>query len=208
MTLRTGTGNLSGLNCARPAWSSERPTNRAKRNSSMASIFGPMTPLPAIFIRLIEIGRAVEGHSEAVGQLMRGLGREEWINTLMPKEYLAQAQRLPLTDLICLIQGLVTAEARLHWSGGTAASAIRLFRILDERYAARADQLGDWILQHTKNPYLPCGWHNEGQRTMETYRRIPGWWEARRKSNEQESDRQYEVSLRRWEHDKRKDRRE
>jgi hypothetical protein len=176
--------------------------------ATMTSTFDLITPLPPTFMRLIEIGRAVERHSEGVDELLRGLAYDEWINCSLPTPYFAQAKRIPFDDLVCLILGLVTAEARLHWSGGSAASVIRLFRILEVRHAGRADQLGDWILQHTDNPYLPCGWQNEGQRTMEMYRRIPTWWEARRKAHEQECDRKYEEALRRWEHDKRKDRRD
>jgi hypothetical protein len=140
--------------------------------SLMTSTFSMITPLPPTFMRLIELGRAVDGNAEGTEELLRGLAYDEWINWSMPAPSFDQAMRLPTDELEMLIRGLVTAETRLHWAGGSVASGIRLFGILEGRDAMRADELGDWILQHTDNPYLPCGWRSEGQRTMADYRRV------------------------------------
>lgn len=154
-------------------------------------------PIPEVFARLIEIGEAVDRDELRVQQLLPAVVRDEPINRYLPQGYLSAARKLTSRDLDLLIRGFVTAESRLCWLGGSAAMGIRLFHLLDEQDPGKADLLGDWILRHEYNPYLPCGWIREGTSTMEQYRQIPARREARQRRHEENCLNRHVESLRR-----------
>ena len=67
------------------------------------------------------------------------------------------AESLTLSDLILLVQMLTIMERDFGWLGGSVASAIWVFRIVQHREPRVADLLAEWISQRTHNDWLPYG---------------------------------------------------
>jgi hypothetical protein len=63
-------------------------------------------------------------------------------------------------------RGLVIAEEQLHWSGGSVAAAIWVFRSFQRKYPGAADELAEWMLQHSSNPWVPYGTNRGSARSL------------------------------------------
>ena len=63
-------------------------------------------------------------------------------------------------------RGLVIAEEHLRWSGGSVAAAIWVFRSFQRKYPGAADELAEWMLQHSSNPWVPYGTNRGGARSL------------------------------------------
>lgn len=152
-----------------------------------------------VFHSLIRIG-GMAGRDEAeMEPLLALLSPWDHINRTPSLECHPYVKALGIGDLVLLIRGLVTVEERLHWLGGSGAAGIWLFRSLERRDIARADELGDWILQNTTNPYLPGGWQRGVAQTMGAYRGMQRRAIERRIQREAESHAEHEAALRRRE---------
>ena len=73
-------------------------------------------------------------------------------------------------DLVALTKGLTLAENYRRWIGGSVAAVIWTFRQIQRRDPALADEVADWILPLTRNPWVPYGSQNHGARSVEEYR--------------------------------------
>jgi hypothetical protein len=86
---------------------------------------------------------------------------------LAPQPWYDVAATLDTGRLTALVMALSIAEnAVLNFRSGSVSPVIWLFRNLAERKFDGLDQLTDWILQHSSNPYLPFGSHNHGGKTL------------------------------------------
>lgn len=82
----------------------------------------------------------------------------DWINRRGRSKWEPLAWELNQTDLELLIRGLVIIARELEWLGGSAASAIWLFLIFEERFSLHSNVLADWVLRNRgRNQYLPYG---------------------------------------------------
>jgi len=98
------------------------------------------------------------------------------MNRMPPRfwEMVCYSLELQTQSVIDLLKGMVLAEAQFTgWSGGSAAAGIWLYRILQNRLRDDQDQLdniADWVLQHSDNPWEPFGTHNAGSpRSLKEY---------------------------------------
>ena len=108
---------------------------------------------------------------EALTSLLNQITDQDHINRLAPRDWEAVAARLDEDQLVALIKGLVTAENVLHWCGGSVSAVIWTYRSLSQRTdRATSDELADWILKRTGNPYLPFGSQNFSARSLAEYR--------------------------------------
>jgi hypothetical protein len=100
---------------------------------------------------------------DAVGRF-DSINREHW------RTWYEITNSMPIPDAVALTKGLVLAEHHHRWIGGSAAAAIWTFRQIQKRDSAVADELADWILPRTQNPWVPFGGQNHGARSVLEYR--------------------------------------
>jgi len=106
---------------------------------------------------LLETGSRLDlDSSQAMANLRRF---EDWadLNTVHWEAWGGIAESLTLSDLILLVQMLTIMERDFRWLGGSVASAIWLFRIVQHREPRVAGLLAEWISQRTDNDWLPYG---------------------------------------------------
>lgn len=86
---------------------------------------------------------------------------------LAPQPWFDVAATLDIGRLAALVVALTIAEDAVpSFRSGSVSPVIWLFRNLSERKFDGLDQLADWILQHSSNPYLPFGSHNHGGKSL------------------------------------------
>lgn len=86
---------------------------------------------------------------------------------LAPQPWFDVAATLDTGRLAALVVALTIAEDAVpNFRSGSVSPVIWLFRNLSERKFDGLDQLADWILQHSSNPYLPFGSHNHGGKSL------------------------------------------
>lgn len=80
----------------------------------------------------------------------------DWVNR--GGDWERATQHLDDGSLWRLLKVVVLAERDFKWMGGSAASGIRLYRMLSERCPAAQREMADWVLRHRgDNPYVPLG---------------------------------------------------
>ena len=84
-------------------------------------------------------------------------------------------QPMQTDDLVALTKGLTLAEKHHGWIGGSVAAVIWTFRELQRRDSTLADEVANWILPRTSNPYVPYGCQNHQARSIEEYRKATQW---------------------------------
>lgn len=90
---------------------------------------------------------------------------------------------MPMEDLMALVKGLTVVERFFNWTGGSVSSVIWTFREVERRNIKLSEELANWILARTRNPYVPFGRHNHGARSVAEYRSLQSQhqeWTARR----------------------------
>lgn len=137
---------------------------------------------------LIEVARADPGPTREVAlNRARPLAR---LNCLGPREWEAATETLTEEEHQLLAKGLVLAEEALRWPGGSVAAAIWVYHTYRSQFPATAEQLADWMLANSTNPWVPFG-TNRGSATsraeIDDYVR----WRAtaRKRSDEKEAAR-------------------
>lgn len=107
---------------------------------------------------LIALGRHDNANQQLdAGSNLANLAPYDQINRLHWEAWNAVTEELNIEDLVALVRGLAIAEKQLRWCGGSVSAVIWTFRALAKRDKARADQLADWILSYSDNPYTPYG---------------------------------------------------
>lgn len=117
---------------------------------------------------LIEAGK-LEDDDGRLESVLLPLKRLQSINTGKKDQWEKIAERISIPELINLNKGLTRAEFFHNWYGGSVAAVIWTFRAVESRCPELADELADWILGRTRNPYLPYGSDNFGATSLEEY---------------------------------------
>jgi len=130
-----------------------------------------MNDLPPVAVNdLIALGSLEDTPSVERDQLLARLKPFERINCLGWDRWIEVADRLPEVELRNLVRGLTAAELELHWSGGSVSGVIWVYRRYESRFPDRADELADWVLARSENPYVPFGGMRAGARSVAEYR--------------------------------------
>ena len=137
---------------------------------------------------LIDLGR--DDNTDApldAGSSLDHLVPYDHINRLHWEAWDAVTEGLSIEDLVALVRGLAIAEKQLRWCGGSVSAVIWTFRTVEWRDKAQADQLADWILQYSDNPYEPYGSNRGSARSVAEVNRQN---EARRARSEAHAERE------------------
>lgn len=121
-----------------------------------------------IINQLVEAGKLKDDEKQ-LDSVLFSLKHLHPINCGRPAQWKEIAQEISIPELINLNKGLTRAEYFHNWAGGSAAAVIWTFRVVGSRCPELADGLADWILQRTKNPYLPYGSDNLGATSFQEY---------------------------------------
>jgi hypothetical protein len=125
---------------------------------------------PSVISDLIDLGECGDADSSARETILRRLKPFERVNWLGWNEWTHIMDPLNETGAVNLVRGLVVGELVLKWSGGSAASVIWAFQVFQRRFPNSSDDLADWILRRSENPYAPFGSMRAGVRSMPEYR--------------------------------------
>lgn len=94
---------------------------------------------------------------------------------------------LTVEGLTYLIKGFTAAENYYSWCGGSAASTIWLFKILEKKYPKEVEKIANWVLQNRgHNNYLPFG----GQTYAQNYQQYLVERQRKARHKIEESNRQ------------------
>jgi hypothetical protein len=130
----------------------------------------------------LELKRLFEEYPpESVGHFMRE-SKQFWRSA---------ADSLSDFELEALIRAITIAERDFpSFGGGSVSGVIWTFRHLEQRKSCGLNDLADWILAHTSNPYAPFGTSNGGARSLVEldayHKRV---LEGRKESQKAEEDR-------------------
>jgi hypothetical protein len=148
-----------------------------------------MNDLPPAAVKdLIALGSLDDGPSAKREQLLARLKPFEKVNRLGWDCWNAVADKLRETELRNLVRGLTAVELELHWCGGSVASVIWVYRRYESRFPDRADELADWVLARSENPYLPFGRMRAGARSVAEFRAYLAAKARRHDESEQEQE--------------------
>jgi hypothetical protein len=125
---------------------------------------------PAVVNDLIALGSLEDSPSDKRDQLLARLKPFERVNRLGRDRWNEVADRLSEVELGNLVRGLTAAELELHWCGGSVAGVIWVYRHYETRFPDRAEELADWVLARSENPYVPFGRMRAGARSVAEYR--------------------------------------
>lgn len=130
--------------------------------------------------KLIAIGRYLKWDDPSLTSRLLEIKDDEYINRLHCREWDSVTGTLNKDEIVSLLKGLVAAEEKLKWTGGSVSAIIWVFRELERRDTDLATKLAEWILQHTSNPYVPFGTTNFGARSLDELRSRRAAWESRK----------------------------
>lgn len=142
------------------------PMTRKELNTNMQRASG-IKCLSKIVIELLEI--------EVINDMLDNRDLEKfqkfhYINRLNWKDWNYVCDTLSEEQLIKLIKSLTLVEKELQWIGGSVSSVIWIFKALERRGSLCVEEIADWVLRHTNNPYLPYGSHNMGAESLTDYK--------------------------------------
>ncbi|MBM4308409.1 MAG: hypothetical protein FJ115_16360 [Deltaproteobacteria bacterium] len=148
--------------------------------------------------KLIAIGRSLEWDDPSLTSRLLEIKDDENINRLHWREWDSVTGTLSKDEIVSLLKGLVAAEEKLKWTGGSVSAIIWVFRELERRDTDLTTKIAEWILQHTSNPYVPFGTTNFGARSLDELQSYKAAWESRRAATgKAELKRQEEANVRR-----------
>jgi hypothetical protein len=127
---------------------------------------------PNIINKLIVIGRATQPFTESVNLIIDTLKKDDYINRLAPPEWHNIVKIFPINELIALVRGLTIVEREHRWTGGSVGAVIWTFRELEKRDQIIANEVADWVLANSNNPYLPYGSQNFSARSLLEYKAV------------------------------------
>ena len=86
------------------------------------------------------------------------------------------------------MRGLTAAELEFHWCGGSVAGVIWVYRHYETLFPDRADELADWVLARSENPYVPFGRMRAGARSVAEFKSYLSAKARRHDESEQEQE--------------------
>ena len=149
----------------------------------------PEIPLMALEI-LAKLGLA--GPDDASAELLEQVNRWESINRLHWGAWDPVLEPLSREQHEAVAKGLVVAEEGNRWSGGSVAAAIWTYRSFARKFPDQADALAEWMLRHSKNPWVPFGSDRGSAASLQEHRDLMASEFARRERSAAEAKSQQE----------------
>jgi hypothetical protein len=143
----------------------------------------------AVISDLIELGQCDDANANLRDKILARLKQFERVNWLGRNVWSPIMESLDEARSRNLVRGLALGELLLNWSGGSAASVIWAFQVFQRRFANGSEELADWILRRSENPYAPFGTMRAGVRSISEYRSYLAAKTQHRKDGEQAQER-------------------
>lgn len=125
---------------------------------------------PTVVTDLIRLGGGGEIDVALERELASRLGPFDWVDRLTWQSWDMVTAQLPQDELASLARGLVRAEKIKRWGGGSVAGTIWVFRTFQRRFPHEADDLAEWMLAHSDNPWAPFGSDRGSARSIDQFR--------------------------------------
>lgn len=91
------------------------------------------------------------------------------INRLGINEWKSEFKSISNSDIVFLFKGMVTAENKLKWIGGSVAGGIWIYKEIEKRKLDADYQIANWALSKTNNEYIPFGSLNHNKKNVVDY---------------------------------------
>lgn len=125
---------------------------------------------PAVVKDLIALGSLDDGPCARRDQLLARLRPFDRVNRLDWNPWNEVADTLSEAELKNLVRGLTVADSEQQWCGGSVAGVIWVYRRYETRFPGRAEELADWVLARSENPYVPFGRMRAGARSVAEFK--------------------------------------
>ena len=125
---------------------------------------------PAVVKDLIALGSLDDSPSVKRDQLLARLKPFDRVNRLGWAPWYELADTLSEIELRNLVRGLTIVELELDWCGGSVAGVIWVYQRFESRFPDKADEVANWVLARSKNPYAPFGRMRAGARSVSEFR--------------------------------------
>lgn len=120
--------------------------------------------------RLCTLGRSADANAGCGTCEFDDLRPHDWLNRQHFRWWHQVTVGFSTGKMVDLLRGLTIAERGFRWTGCSVAAGIWIFRELVRRDPrVDADQLAEWVLQRTTNPYMPYGTRNGGAKTLREF---------------------------------------
>lgn len=100
-------------------------------------------------------------------------------------------------ELQSMIRGVVRAEQRGKWYGGSVSVVITLFRAYQSKRQPDEDELAEWVMRNSSNDYEPYGTSRGSARSLEELRVLNSRISERKRAAADEEQRRAEEGARR-----------
>ena len=130
----------------------------------------------------VDLGRATENQETELDQLIADSA--VWMHQYFESQdpLVRLINDFSILDAGALIRGLVVLEKELSWDGGSVGGVIRAYRALEMKKPdiGWLDDLTQWILENTNNPWNPFGTSvRHGAKNRTDFGRLSGQHEQR-----------------------------
>ena len=138
---------------------------------------------------LIALGNLSENDSPERRQLFDALKPFDSCGRTHANAWISATEKLNAEQISSLTRGLVFAEELLpRWNGGSVSGIIWTFRAFHQKAPEQANELANWVLEHSTNNYVPHGLNRAVTKSVEEYETYRRAKESRRIQSEQYSE--------------------
>jgi len=107
---------------------------------------------------LIALGKLSESEEAERNHIFNQLKTFDRCGRTHANAWISAMEKLNVEQLSSLARGLVFAEESLPgWNGGSVSGVIWIFKTYQKQAPENADELANWILQHSTNDFVPYG---------------------------------------------------
>jgi uncharacterized membrane protein len=140
---------------------------------------------------LVRIGMTHLG--QQMDDLLATVNQWEFINRLPWSAWNPVLEPLSVLEHEAAAKGVVNAEERHRWCGGSVAAAIWVYRSFAQKFPAQANALAEWMLANSNNEWVPFGSNRGSARTIQEHLDLLERRAARRRCSAEERIDQQEL---------------
>ena len=116
--------------------------------------------------KLISLGRTDKNPDNV---LLAHFRKRDFVNRQHGEAWREMVKEISDKDLVDIFKGLITLEREIKWMGGSAAGAIWVYDVINQRGLDKEHIIADYGFSNCDNAYIPFGRSYHGERTSKEY---------------------------------------
>ena len=125
-----------------------------------------------IIEKIIELGLCLEIEDNVIWEELLYLKNYSWLDRESPNFWFKIAKQLTELETKALMMAMTVLEKEFNWGGGSVSATIWIYQYYCRVHGDHDNRIANWLLGHTKNPYIPFGKDNHGARSVAEYRQL------------------------------------